>query len=94
MIRRTKVLTFSSTEKKMPSVKAMAKNVIKDSGRILKSGFKLVNSKTYEDRMKTCKGCEHVRIRGEEIRCSVCGCYMKRKAQFEVSKCPKKLWSN
>ena len=94
MIRRTKVLTFGPAEKKMPSAKTMAKNVIKDGGSILKSGFKLVDSKTFDQRIKTCTDCEHVRVRGEEIRCSICGCYMKRKAQFEVSKCPKKLWAN
>ena len=76
----------------MPSVKSMAKNVIKDGSSILKSGFKLVDSKTFEQRIKTCTDCEHVRVRGEEIRGSICGCYMRRKARFEVAKCPKGLW--
>jgi len=76
----------------MPSVKTMAKNAIKDGSSILKSGFKLVDSKTFKQRIKTCNDCEHVRVRGEEIRCSICGCYMKRKAKFEVAKCPKGLW--
>lgn len=94
MIRRTKVLTFGPAEKKMPSVKAMAKNAIKDGGSILKSGFKLVDSKTFDQRIKTCTDCEHVRVRGEEIRCSICGCYMRRKARFKVAKCPRQLWNN
>lgn len=94
MKKRTKILTFSLKDKKMPSVKAMAKNVIKDGGSILRSGFKLVDSKTFEQRIKTCTDCEHVRVRGEEIRCSICGCYMRRKARFEVAKCPRQIWSN
>lgn len=94
MKKRTKILTFSLKDKKMPSVKAMAKNVIKDGRSILRSGFKLVDSKTFEQRIKTCTDCEHVRVRGEEIRCSICGCYMRRKARFEVAKCPRQIWSN
>ena len=78
----------------MPSVFAMAKNIIKDGSKIVKNKFELINSSEFEKRIQTCTTCEHVRVRGKEIRCSLCGCYMRQKARFKSAQCPRKLWVN
>ena len=41
-----------------------------------------------EDRIKTCKGCEHMKIN----RCNACGCYIVAKAGMDAEKCPEGKW--
>lgn len=41
-----------------------------------------------EDRIKTCKGCEQLKLN----RCQACGCYIVVKAGMDAEKCPEGKW--
>lgn len=49
-----------------------------------------IEPEKYEQRMETCRGCEHY---NETFNlCSRCGCYMRWKAQFKFTRCPEGKW--
>lgn len=52
------------------------------------NGFRNVDLDTYIKRIDVCNKCEH---RNKNI-CSICGCYISKKAWWESEKCPKKKW--
>jgi hypothetical protein len=47
-----------------------------------------VNTVIYQTRLNTCKLCEYLKNR----QCSLCGCYIKKKAKWSTESCPKNKW--
>jgi hypothetical protein len=47
-----------------------------------------VNSDVYHNRTSTCYSCEYL----DNAQCSLCGCYIKRKAKWTTESCPKNKW--
>ena len=73
---------------KLPSKIQMAKNfavAIKDH---IKEGAEDAGSDILEDRLSTCSICE---FRNNE-QCSLCGCYLAKKAKWAESECPIGKW--
>jgi hypothetical protein len=79
-------------ELKLPGMLEMAKNLMRDGGKIVDNALKgnktLVSDETRENRWATCKACPF--LQGD--RCTKCGCFMKVKVAFHTSKCPEGKW--
>ncbi len=56
-----------------------------------KSGFSLVDEKTYSDRLSVCNGCVNWDTEGMLPRCKICGCYVG-KLRLATEKCPIGKW--
>lgn len=76
---------------KLPSSWEMTKNLAKATAAYVASGAKSVTPEEYERRMKICDLCPQI-IRDENPRCGVCGCFLKKKAEWQVSECPVGKW--
>jgi hypothetical protein len=49
-----------------------------------------VSKETLEERLESCRGCEHfIRLSGQ---CKKCLCFMKLKAQLPQAECPVGRW--
>ena len=47
-----------------------------------------VSQEVYDDRLKTCSSCEHLK----DTQCGICGCYVNLKAKWSTETCPKNKW--
>jgi len=55
----------------------------------IKKGMPNVSPAEYEERLKTCEGCEFIT---PAFSCGKCGCNMTAKAKWATSDCPEKKW--
>lgn len=80
--------------KELPSLKQMAKNLLGTAADVAKGVVHgeglLVFQEVYDERIKTCEGCEF--FRKEDRRCSQCGCFMEAKARLKKAYCPVHKW--
>lgn len=53
-------------------------------------GVVIANEQEIEQRMNLCYTCSA--FEKEQVRCKLCGCFMKTKVRFEASKCPAGKW--
>lgn len=67
-----------------------AKGFFKSIWLNIKSGFKNVSKKEYDERRNICYACPFFNVR--EMRCMDCGCYIKVKARLKVEECPQGYW--
>jgi predicted RNA-binding Zn-ribbon protein involved in translation (DUF1610 family) len=72
----------------LPSVPLMAWNLAKALAAFVADGCKTVTHEQYEERLKTCDGCEH----RHNDRCSKCGCFLHLKARGRAFQCPANKW--
>jgi len=78
---------------KPPSLADQAKSFTAAAVQHAKSGFKNVDAATLAERNRICNACGLLGTEGRmKDRCQVCGCYMKIKARWATSKCPKGKW--
>lgn len=47
-----------------------------------------VSTQLYNDRILLCNSCEYM----SNDKCSLCGCYVKKKAKWTTEHCPKNKW--
>lgn len=47
-----------------------------------------VNKLIYNNRISICNSCKYLYFN----KCSLCGCYVKKKAKWTTEKCPKNKW--
>lgn len=66
------------------------KNFIKFILFGIKSKFKTVSFKEYNNRIALCHGCMF--YDGLSNRCTDCGCYITKKAKFKHEDCPQGFW--
>jgi len=52
------------------------------------SGFRTVDAETHQVRVERCAQCEHRR----ESRCTLCGCFIDKKAWLPLEDCPLGRW--
>lgn len=71
-----------------PSFFKKVSNFTKTAKEHLKNDMKYAKPKVYQFRMDTCNNCKLL----NEGRCTLCGCKMAIKAQWEVSKCDNNYW--
>jgi hypothetical protein len=84
---------FECEEVKQPSMADQAKSFTSAAVQHAKSGFKNVDKATLAERNRICESCGLLGTDGKmKDRCQVCGCYMKIKARWATSKCPKGKW--
>ena len=79
-------------KKSFPTVKNMARGLIRTTGQALKHGK--VSSEVREERYDTCKKCPF--FDAESKRCRDCGCFMEAKTWVGGDPnqlCPKQKWS-
>lgn len=70
----------------MPSIYKMVKGFVKEAVEYAKQGAPHVTAKQYEDRLKSCFSCPHLKETSE--RCGLCGCLVEHKAKWATAKCP------
>jgi hypothetical protein len=58
--------------------------------KAVKSGVILTGEDKIVLRKEICANCEH--LEKTEVRCKLCGCYMKIKVTFDAAKCPIDKW--
>ncbi len=75
---------------KMPGLLEQAGNLLDAAIKHIKDGAKEVDGLEYQHRIQTCEGCEF--LEPAQFRCTQCGCYMKTKAKWRTSRCPKDKW--
>ena len=73
---------------KLPSKMTMAKNLIRAVADHVADGAQKASDEIYEERLLTCSMCPHRR----DNRCTVCGCFVEKKAAWKESECPIGLW--
>lgn len=80
-------------ELKLPGMLEMAKNLMRDGGKIVSNAVQgnksLVDDDIRENRLSICRTCPKFT---PEERCTECGCFMKVKVAFVTSKCPMGKW--
>lgn len=69
----------------------MLRNFSRDLKKFAAAGAPHVTKAEYEDRIKTCLGCEHL-LRNK--RCGLCGCVIELKAAWATADCPDGRWIN
>jgi hypothetical protein len=74
---------------KSPTLLKMLRNFSKDLKKFAAAGAPHVDKQQYEDRVKTCLGCEHL-LRSK--RCGLCGCVIELKAAWATAECPDGRW--
>lgn len=77
-------------EQKLPSRWEMVKNLAQAAKDAIASGLDVRNETETERVLTICSECPF--LNREEIRCGVCGCYLKYKVQLEAWHCPKGKW--
>jgi len=70
----------------MPSIYNMVKGFVKEAVEYAKQGAPHVTAKQYEDRLKACYSCEH--LKKDVERCGLCGCLIEHKAKWATASCP------
>lgn len=64
----------------------MVKGFVKEAVEYAKQGAPHVTAKQYEDRLKACYSCEH--LKKDTERCGLCGCLIEHKAKWATASCP------
>ena len=72
-------LLFNLTE----TTASMLKKAVTD-------GIIIASEEKIENRMSLCYNC--IALDKEQVRCKLCGCYMKLKVRFDAAKCPAGKW--
>jgi hypothetical protein len=72
----------------MTSIYKMVKSFVKEASNYAKHGAPNVTPRDYQDRLKACYSCEHLKKATD--RCGLCGCLVEHKAKWATSKCPDK----
>lgn len=80
---------MSSLLKKFKYAIETAKDVAVDA---IKGEDLLVSKEEKDNRMDTCKGCEHYTVVCDAPRCNECGCFALLKTELKAAKCPLKKW--
>lgn len=70
----------------MPSIYDMVKGFVKEAVEYAKQGAPHVTAKQYEERLKACYSCEH--LKKDTERCGLCGCLIEHKAKWATANCP------
>jgi len=73
---------------KLPSVAKMAGNLAIALTEHVATGSKVASKKKFEKRLEACSMCPH----RTDKRCSVCGCFVDKKAKWNESVCPIGKW--
>jgi tetratricopeptide (TPR) repeat protein len=73
---------------KGPGLLRLAIASAKSLARFLASGLKTVPPSLHQQRVETCRACEH----HTGLRCKVCGCFTNAKAWLPHEKCPLGRW--
>lgn len=71
-------MSVSLIEKAFGFTKAMA-------NQLINNGLKLVDDKTFDERVAICNSCDKKNKYGQ---CKLCGCYIKMKAALPSEQCP------
>lgn len=58
--------------------------------KALKDGVVVAAEEVIDKRMDLCYRC--AAFEREQVRCKLCGCFMKTKVRFEAAKCPAGKW--
>ena len=85
-------LTVISRDKKdkpsLPSVIEMTANLAKSAIKHIASGSNASTKEELESRLEVCTLCDH----RKDERCTVCGCFMAKKAAWREEECPLGKW--
>jgi len=73
---------------KLPTTIEMAKNLVKAVADHVADGGRKVSDETFEKRLLVCSTCPQ-RV---DTRCTVCGCFISKKASWKEQGCPIGLW--
>lgn len=73
----------------LPSTFEQVKNFSKAATEHIATGSKMASQKEYEHRLNTCALCTW----RKDARCSVCGCFIEKKASWAESSCPEGFWT-
>jgi len=79
-----------SNGQKMPSLIQQAKNLGGSVINHIKEGMKQATPEKQKERLDICYKCPL--YAADSGRCTSCGCFLKVKASWESSKCPKGHW--
>jgi len=74
----------------MPPLHEQVSNFLKSMQVFVADGMRIVDQKTYDARLETCKACRF--FSRERGRCRKCGCAAKYKARGRVWTCPMGYW--
>jgi hypothetical protein len=78
----------------MPGLIKMAlnlgKEIVNAASSTIKTGKTLSDEDITQKRRDICSKCEY--LIKEDLRCSVCGCYLQFKTKVAAAKCPKGKW--
>jgi hypothetical protein len=77
------------SEKEEPGYIEKAKNMAKAVSKHVAGGMQSVTFNEYTDRLSVCKSCEYQK----DSKCTICGCFLKKKAWWRTEECPKDKWS-
>jgi len=75
---------------KLPGAKTMARGVIRSAMELAQKGPMPASKEEQDQRMATCRKCEH--FRKTDNRCSKCGCFMAWKSRMRAWSCPVNKW--
>lgn len=77
----------------LPPKREQVSNLVLSVANILsnaiRSGKILADKDVVSKRIEICKNCRHLT---DTNRCTVCGCFVNKKAGIKVEKCPLNLW--
>ena len=71
-----------------PNLIGKAKNLAKATAKHVAGGMKSATFEEYTERLSICKDCEYQ----EKSKCTICGCFLKKKAWWRTEDCPKDKW--
>ena len=101
-IKETEEMLVS--EKKLPSISQMVRNIATDHWKSLKAWVKgsqvIAPQDVAEKRWEICKQCPHLKYDEtnpdtgkRDGRCTHCGCFMNVKVHYAVAECPIDKWT-
>jgi hypothetical protein len=71
-------------KKTLPGLGQTAANFFKATTKHILSGLKNVNDEVYQQRIDICNVCD----KRVEDRCTICGCFIAKKARWASEQCP------
>ena len=100
-IKETEEMLVS--EKKLPSISQMVRNIATDHWKSLKTWIKgsqvIASQDVAQKRWDICKECPYLLYdetnpdtNKKDGRCTECGCFMNVKVHYAVTECPIKKW--
>ena len=75
-------------KKELPGMGKQAFNFAKAAVKHARDGFEEASFQEYVERLMWCSSCEHQ----QEYRCTECGCFLNKKAQWRSEDCPLGKW--